>query len=87
MTYNLYIGSNNQTKKLELNKIKSILNTRHQGYTIYPVTGAWNGEEEHTALVTIEDDTAKIMETMNILKTELNQEAIGYQQVPELQYA
>lgn len=87
MTYQLYIGSNNQTKELELAKINHIVGQRHEGFTVYPATGYWHGEQENTALVLIEDDDAKVIETINILKTELLQEAIGYQIVPQMQFA
>lgn len=87
MTYQLYIGSNNRTKRLELAKIRRIVGARHEGFTVVPVTGYWHGEAEHTALVVIDDDDSKILATIATLKDELEQEAIGYQLAPQMQFA
>lgn len=85
-TYTVYVGSNNETKKLELDEIKRIC-SRHDGYTLYNATGAWLGSEEETAVLVIHDTPAKILMTISDLKFDLNQDAIGYQVSPPLQFA
>lgn len=87
MTYNLFIGSDNKTKTLNTKLIESIMSERHEGFTLYPVTGYWRGQSEHSMLIIVNDDDAKIKQTISILKQELEQEAIGYQVVPDLQFA
>ena len=44
-TFTLYIGSNNKTKTLELDRIKTITGKRHDGFTLYTATGAWLNAE------------------------------------------
>lgn len=87
MTYNLFIGSDNRTKRLNVSKIEQIMSDRHEGFTLYPVTGYWHGQQEHSMLVIVNDDNDKIKQTISILKQELVQEAIGYQIVPDMQFA
>lgn len=87
MTFQLYIGSNNRTKKLETRKVRSVMASRHDGFTLYPVTGYWKGQRENSLIVLVEDDETKVMATIAILKSALEQEAIGFQQVPQVQFA
>lgn len=86
-TFQLYVGANNTTKRLELAKIRRIVGARHNGFTVYPVTGYWHGQSEQTAIVIINDNTNKIKQTIEILKNALSQDAIGYQVVPNMQFA
>jgi len=85
-TYTLYIGSDNATTELELTKIERILSRRHKGFTIAQATGYWLGKRERTAVVTLHDEPAKVMATIEDLKTELHQDAIAYQMAPSLQF-
>lgn len=86
-TYTIYIGSNNETKALELETIKRICNGRHEGFTLYEATGSWLGTEEATAVLIIHDNVNKIIMTISDLKYELEQDAIGYQVAPTMQFA
>lgn len=86
-TFTIYVGSNNDTGKLELDRINAMLDARHQGYTLYTATGHWLGTEEATAVIIIHDDPAKIQATIEALKIELDQDAIGYQVAPLMQFA
>ena len=52
----IYIGSNNETGKLELDKILSVMITANQGYTIVQGVGYWNGKSEDTAIIEIYGD-------------------------------
>ena len=49
----IYIGSNNDTKILELDKIQNILNIWLESYTIIQAIGVWKGIKENTAIVEI----------------------------------
>lgn len=86
-TFTIYVGSNNDTKELELDRINRISARNHDGFTLYTATGHWLGTEEATAVLIIHDEPAKIMETIEALKSELHQDAIGYQLAPLMQFA
>ena len=80
ITIRAYVGSNNKTKELEVEKIVAILNKNHDSFTLdYPVTGYWRGEAEQTAIIYLADDKEKVFATLEELKTALQQEAIAYQ--------
>ena len=86
-TFTIYVGSNNDTHELELDRINRISARNHEGFTLYTATGHWLGTEEATAVLIIHDDPAKVMATIETLKTELHQDAIGYQLAPLMQFA
>lgn len=86
-TFQLYIGANNRTKRLETAKIRRVMPGRHDGFTLVPVTGYWQGERENSVLVIVNDDPAKVRQTIAILKAELQQEAIGVQRVADIEFA
>jgi len=46
-TYNIYIGSNNATKKLEYSKIKRLISKHFAGYSLAYITGFWQGKPEN----------------------------------------
>lgn len=87
LTYQLYIGSNNVSKRLELAKIERVLAVQHSGFTILPATGYWQGTKERSVTVIIEGLQATILDTISRLKSELAQEAIGYQVVSDIKFA
>ncbi len=86
-TYTIYVGSNNDTGKLELDRIKEIASRRHDGLTLYTATGVWLGTLEDTAVLIIHDEAGKIVRTISDLKLELDQDAIGWQGAPTMQFA
>ena len=86
ITIKAFIGSNNKTKKLDTDKIISIVNAKHEAFTLqYPVIGYWRGEAEQTAVLYLSDERSKVLNTLNELKEALNQEAIAYQIENDLQ--
>lgn len=86
-TYTIYIGSNNDTGKLELDNIEAIAARRHEGFTLYTATGHWLGTKEPTAVLIIHDDAGKIIRTITDLKLDLDQDSIGWQVAPTMQFA
>jgi hypothetical protein len=75
--YKIYIGANNETKKLEKRKIEDILNRDFEGYTLQEVTGYWQGTKEKTALVSLAvDNDTDITPTITRIKKELFQDAV-----------
>lgn len=52
--FTLYIGSNNKTKELDTNTIKSILKSfKVHAYTYQEALGYWNNSPEKNAIVSI----------------------------------
>lgn len=87
MLYNLYVGSNNRTKRLELAKIRKATAARFDGFSLMPLTGYWKGTAERSVMVQIETmDRAAVMELVEMLKLELEQEAIALQELPALRF-
>lgn len=79
-TIKAYIGSNNHTKEVEIDKIIAVASKYHTEFTLQRnVIGYWKGQPEHTVILLISDDYQKIMYTLGELKEVLQQEAIGYQ--------
>jgi hypothetical protein len=86
MNARLYIGCNNKTGRLELDKIKRITSARHQGFTLWRATGYWQGKAEPTAVLTVADNAKKIHQLIAHLKIELEQDAIAYEVAPEMRF-
>lgn len=86
-TYTIYIGANNDTGRVELEKIETIAGKRHDGFTLYNATGHWLGSKEPTAVLIIHDKASAIIRTITDLKIDLEQDAIGYQVAPSMQFA
>ena len=85
-TVELFIGSNNTTHKVEIDRLKAILNEYHEGWTMQNALGSWLGTEEDSVIVTISDDMSTIMSTIKTLKTALQQDAIAYREVTPLEF-
>lgn len=87
-SFELYIGSNNDTHKLELQKIIDVTLKHYDGATIIGqgVTGIWKGGTERTAIVTVLSDQGTLLKYMEDLKTELKQDAIGYREVTPISF-
>ena len=50
---NFYIGSNNDTKKVEISKIEKHFNTMFKGYSLYKGVGLWETMKENSVLVKV----------------------------------
>lgn len=83
--YNLYIGSNNHTGKLEIERLTKEVAERFESFTIIRATGYWKGTAEDTAIVQIQSDNEFQIEALIVrLKFILNQQAIGLSITPDL---
>lgn len=82
MTYNLFIGANNDTGAVEVDKIKDIL-VEHNlgGFTIIPALGYWvdNGKtyDENSVLVILDTDAKTLKSILKVLCIDLKQEAVA----------
>lgn len=83
-TLQLFIGSNNITHKVERDKLEQVLSKYHEGFTIQPAVGYWQGAREDSVTVIVSDDFDSIINTIQRLKQVLKQDAIAYHEVTEL---
>lgn len=87
MTYQLFIGSHNDTKELELGKIELIVHRYFEGFTIVNSTGYWRDQRESAVIVAIETkDKNKVLDLVKDLKLGLSQESIGLQKLPSIAF-
>ena len=86
--YQFYIGSNNQSHKIELDKIREVLaDYEVKGYTILDSLGYWEGKPEDSIILQVEGITkSKALTLLQVFKTRLEQVAIGLQRLPEVQF-
>lgn len=70
----IYIGSNNDTHVLEIEKIKDILNMYQEGYTIIEAQEIWQGKPENTAIIEIYGDYNPVL--LSELKYNLKQDSL-----------
>jgi len=87
MLYKIYVGSNNETKKLEDKKAISIASKYFEGFTCQNANGFWKGLSEKTLIIEIEtDDKKKVIELAEELKEALYQEAIAVAKIGKMQF-
>jgi len=83
--YYIYIGSNNETHKLESEEAIKIISYYFEGFTAYEVIGYWKGSQEKTLKVEIVSDAgagdARIIKMIKELKSELKQDAIMLEKI------
>ncbi len=85
-SFQLFIGQNNETKKLETEKITGILSKYFDGFTIQKGVGFWRGQQEETAIVYVCDDADLVFACIGKMKTELKQDAIACVETKPLQF-
>ena len=85
-TIELFIGSNNQTHRVERDKLEQVLAKYHEGFTLQPAVGYWQGAREDSVTVIISDDFDAIINTIQRLKQVLKQDAIAYHEVARLEF-
>ena len=84
-SYDVIVGSNNETGKLELERIISITSKYYDEYMVNPgVISVNNGECENLAIVVVTSDGPTLMTYMTELRTELNQREIAYRRAEEI---
>jgi hypothetical protein len=87
MLYKIYVGSNNETKKLEAKKAISIASKYFEGFTCQNANGFWKGLSEKTLIIEIEtDNKKKVIELAEELKEALYQEAIAVAKIGKMQF-
>lgn len=86
-SYMLFVGSDNDTGELDMPGIEKIVGKRHAGFTTWRASGHWQGGAEDTAVILVSDSPDTVTETIEALKSELRQDAIGVQAMPAMSYA
>jgi hypothetical protein len=86
ITVNVYVGADNATGTIDTDKIAAIAARRHDGFTILPALGYWQGQSEPSVMIVIADDSDKISATVSDLGRELAQDAIAVQTVNPLTF-
>lgn len=85
--YRLYVGSNNETKRLEKSKIISISAMYFEGFTASEAVGYWQGKPEKSLVIEIETGKlAKVKTLAKELRVKLNQQAVGLATVGKMQF-
>jgi len=85
--HRFYVGANNESKVLELDKIKQIVSSYADGYTLIVGTGLWQGVEEPCAIVEVEGLPSMQWHALAMsLKKGLEQQSIGVLELNTLQF-
>ena len=73
-----YVGSNNKTHELEVDKIEQIVSKYFDGFSTFEIVGYWKGNKERTLKVEVvtEVDTTIVAKVAKDLKEQLQQDAI-----------
>ena len=84
-SYDVIVGSNNETGELELDRIISITSKYYDEYMVNPgVISVNNGEHENLAIVVVASDESTLMTYMTDLRIELNQREVAYRRAGEI---
>ena len=84
-SYDVIVGSNNETGELELERIISITSKYYDEYMVNPgVVSVNNGEREDLAIIVVTSDESTLTTYMTELRTELNQREVAYRRAGEI---
>lgn len=84
-SYDVIVGSNNETGELELDRIISITSKYYDEYMVNPgVVSVNNGEREDLAIIVVTSDESTLTTYMTELRTELNQREVAYRRAGEI---
>jgi len=87
MLFKIYIGHNNNTKKLEEKKALDIINGNFKGFTSYKGLGYWEGKAEKTLIIELETPREKpVISLCKKLARDLQQDAIGLAKIGSIQF-
>lgn len=74
-----FVGANNETGKVDTDKVVELVSTHFGGGTITPSTGIWQGQTEESVTVIVGHNKSAdyIHFFVCLMADELNQDAIG----------
>lgn len=80
----LFIGANNVSKQVEVEKALAVIASKVDGFTFYNASGYWKGQRENSLVVEIDGLGIKAGRTLaKVLCKKLNQQAVGLQLLPQ----
>jgi hypothetical protein len=82
----LYVGADNQTGTIDRDRLAGIMAKHVAGFTIIESEGYWHGMTEPSAVIMVTDDHDHISEAVADIKTELGQDAVGVQRMPDVTF-
>jgi len=87
MLYELSIGHNNETKKLESAKAIAIIAQQFEGFSALKGLGYWQGQPEKTLFIKIEtENKAGIVELAKELCRQLQQQAVAVASIGSMEF-
>ena len=87
MLFRLYVGCNNETKKLEDKKAVKITAKQFEGFTAFKGLGYWQGKPEESLILEIETEKRKnVIKLAKDLALGLKQDAIGLAEIGKLSF-
>lgn len=85
--FRLFVGSNNKTKRLELDKAVKCVARYYKGFTYYTATGFWEGVKEKSVVFEISGTKKRDIDKLSKeLCNILAQQAVGIQRIPEMSF-
>lgn len=81
----LYVGADNDTHIVDVDRITTLLDKEYESYTIVPATGRWHGMSEESTVIVLTGERDDIMHTAHTLCSELSQDAVAVQFMPAMQ--
>jgi hypothetical protein len=84
-TFNLYVGEDPKTGILDVPRITNIV-AKSGDFTLTHAIGTWKGTAEESVIITIATDTDNLALVVDSLRSELNQESIGIQAMPDITF-
>ena len=88
-----FIGANNETGEVEIDKVRELFDIEFAGYTITEAQGRWTGKNEKSIIVDVQPmgwivtrDMTRVEHLVEVLKEELKQESIGLQILPDITF-
>jgi hypothetical protein len=82
----LFIGADNLTGEIDLDRIAKIMSAHVAGFTLVPALGYWHGEAEPSAEIIVSAEPGEIAAAVADLKAELDQDAVGIQHLAPIAF-
>jgi len=87
MLYNLYIGANNTTGKVEKEKAIKLISKTFEGLTLTNASGYWQGKPEKSIVISIETEKKElVLKVAKELTIELKQDAVGVAKIGKMDF-
>lgn len=85
VTAQLFVGANNLSGIVDRITLARIMNARHDGWTSVGAVGVWKGAKEDCVMILVSDYRKKVQGTARAICRELEQDAVGYIELPAME--